>query len=276
VGANPPRTSYALLGNEYHTGNNCNIQAFGRIVKNYYGLIFILILALTLLLNTNDTFAVPDFPIISPDSKFEDVLTISKIGEYQNMKKVLVSLFVLISLCVFINAQSTATTAPNSQNTVKKPRKPVFKANKDQILQAQKMLKVTETGKMSKEDRAVLKTYQKENGLKATGSLNRATLEKMEISLTAKQEEIPVDPNSFAKVKSTEMKSKKAVFRASKEQVMQAQKMINLTETGKLSKEDREALKKYQTDNGLKATGTLNKVTLEKMGIELTDKQKEM
>jgi hypothetical protein len=34
-------------------------------------------------------------------------------------------------------------------------------------------------------------------------------------------------------------------------------------------------LKKYQTANGLNATGTLNQVTLEKMGIALTDKQKE-
>jgi hypothetical protein len=35
-------------------------------------------------------------------------------------------------------------------------------------------------------------------------------------------------------------------------------------------------LKKYQEGNGVKITGTLNKMTLEKMGIALTDKQKEM
>jgi hypothetical protein len=34
-------------------------------------------------------------------------------------------------------------------------------------------------------------------------------------------------------------------------------------------------LKKYQAANGLSPTGTLNQITLEKMGIALTDKQKE-
>ena len=194
------------------------------------------------------------------------------------MKKVLISLFILVSLCVFINAQPATTATQSSKTTVTKTKKPVFRANKDQILQAQKFLKVTETGKMSKEDKDALKAYQKENGLKANGSLNRATLEKMGIALTAKQQEIPVDPNSFVKVKSTDStaKTKKPVFKATKDQVMQAQKIVNVSETGKLTKEDREAIKKYQTENGIKATGTLNKITLEKMGITLTDNQKEM
>lgn len=191
------------------------------------------------------------------------------------MKKVLLSLFILSSLCVLINAQPTNTSTQVSET---KTKKPVFRANKDQISQAQKILKVTESGKLSKEDKEALKAYQKENGLKANGSLNRATLEKMGITLTAKQQEIPVDPNSFAKAKSTETaaKSKKPVFKATKEQVTEAQKIIKVNDTGKLSKEDREALKKYQNENGLKSTGTLNKATLEKMGITLTEKQKEM
>mgnify|MGYP003580396704 CR=1 FL=1 len=46
-------------------------------------------------------------------------------------------------------------------------------------------------------------------------------------------------------------------------------------ETGKLDDATREALKKYQEANGLKVTGTLNQATLEKMGIALTDRQKE-
>lgn len=46
-------------------------------------------------------------------------------------------------------------------------------------------------------------------------------------------------------------------------------------QTGKLDDATREGLKKYQQANGLKVTGTLNQATLEKMGIELTDKQKE-
>jgi murein L,D-transpeptidase YcbB/YkuD len=192
------------------------------------------------------------------------------------MKKTLFSLFIILSLCVFMNAQSTTNNSTQSSKpTESKTRKPTFRANKDQILQAQAFLKITETGKLSKEDKVVLKAYQKENGLKTTGSLNRATLEKMGIGLTNKQREIPVNPNSFAKVKSTETK-KGPVFRAGKDQIMQAQKIVNVTETGKLDDTTREALKKFQAENGLKATGTLNKITLEKMGIELTDKQKEM
>ena len=46
-------------------------------------------------------------------------------------------------------------------------------------------------------------------------------------------------------------------------------------QTGKLDDPTRDGLKKYQEANGLKVTGTLNQVTLEKMGIALTDKQKE-
>ena len=68
---------------------------------------------------------------------------------------------------------------------------------------------------------------------------------------------------------------KRKSFRATKDQIMQAQQIIKTSETGKLSKEDRDALKKYQSENGIKPTGGLNKATLEKMGIELTEKQKE-
>ena len=57
---------------------------------------------------------------------------------------------------------------------------------------------------------------------------------------------------------------------------MQAQKMLKVSETDQLSKEDRIVLKNYQEISGIKSTGSLNKATLEKMGITLPDKQKEM
>jgi peptidoglycan hydrolase-like protein with peptidoglycan-binding domain len=72
------------------------------------------------------------------------------------------------------------------------------------------------------------------------------------------------------------------VFRASKEQIKQAQAILkqrgfyNGGATGKLDPETREGLKKYQEAENMKVTGTLNKVTLEKMSIQLTDKQKAM
>lgn len=72
------------------------------------------------------------------------------------------------------------------------------------------------------------------------------------------------------------------IFRANKEQINQAQTILKGRgfypgeQTGKLDDATRDGLKKYQEAEGLKVTGTLNKITLEKMGVELTDKQKTM
>ena len=141
------------------------------------------------------------------------------------------------------------------------------------------------TGKMETDFRVSIKSFQKDNGLKQTGTLNRATLEKMGVVLTDKQKEIPVDPNSFdtgdSSKTDTPTKKKSPVFRATKEQIMEAQKilkdkgMYSGEQTGKLDDATRDGLKKYQEANGLKVTGTLNQATLEKMGVVLTDKQKE-
>lgn len=201
------------------------------------------------------------------------------------MKKLILVLTVMFSLSLVAFAQTTATktqdkTAAGDTETKKRP--PIFRATKDQISQVQKMLKVTETGKMDDPFRAEIKKYQSGNGLKATGTLNRATLEKMGIELTDKQKEIPVSPNSFASsddsTKSTATKKRGPVFRANKEQVTETQKKLKAggmyagEETGKLDDATREGIKKFQTANGVKVTGTLNKETLEKMGIALTDK----
>lgn len=77
-------------------------------------------------------------------------------------------------------------------------------------------------------------------------------------------------------------KKRGPVFRASKEQIKQAQAIVKERgfyvgdQTGKLDADTRASLKKYQAAESLKVTGTLNKVTLEKMGIPLTEKQKIM
>ncbi len=196
------------------------------------------------------------------------------------MKKFIYVLFVSLLVSVSINAQTTPTTTQDTKTTAEaKPKKQSFRANKEQVIQVQKMLKVAETGKRDSETKVAIKKYQTENGLKSNGTLNRATLEKMGIELTDKQKEIPVSPSSFASAKpaksSDSSKPKKVIFRASKEQIMQAQKMLKVTETGKLDDATRGSLKIYQAANGLNVTGTLNQVTLEKMGIALTDKQKE-
>lgn len=72
------------------------------------------------------------------------------------------------------------------------------------------------------------------------------------------------------------------IFRATKGQINQAQALLKERgfysgeQIGKLDDATREGLRKYQQAEGLKVTGTLNKVTLEKMNIALTDKQKTM
>ena len=72
------------------------------------------------------------------------------------------------------------------------------------------------------------------------------------------------------------------IFRATKEQINQAQAILKERgfyageQLGKLDDATREGLRKYQLAEGLKVTGTLNKVTLEKMNITLTEKQKAM
>lgn len=80
----------------------------------------------------------------------------------------------------------------------------------------------------------------------------------------------------------TAQRKRGPIFRANQEQVMQAVKilrdrqMYGGADSKKLTPDIRAGLKKYQQAEGIKATGTLNKVTLEKMNIVLTDKQKAM
>jgi hypothetical protein len=90
--------------------------------------------------------------------------------------------------------------------------------------------------------------------------------------------------DSTSTTKSTAKQSTKRgpVFRATKDHNNQAQSLLKSRgfyageQIGKLDDATREALRKYQQAEGLKITGTLNKLTLEKMNIQLTDKQKQM
>lgn len=92
------------------------------------------------------------------------------------------------------NANSGTTNSNTATANASKPKRgPVFRATADQIKQAQGILKQRnfysgeETGKLSPETRVALKLYQAAEGLKATGTLNKLTLVKMGITLTAKQ-----------------------------------------------------------------------------------------
>jgi peptidoglycan hydrolase-like protein with peptidoglycan-binding domain len=212
------------------------------------------------------------------------------------MKSLNFHTFLLVSLfsaaAVFAQDTRTASASSGSRSSASSEsrsagnRGPIFRANKDQINAAQALLKTKgmyagdATGKLDDATREALKSFQKEKGLNPTGTLNRATLEKMGIALTDKQKEIPIPESSYAKPDTDGDKPARTIFRATKEQIIEAQRKLKTDgmytgdETGKLDDTTREGLKKYQEANGLKATGTLNQATLEKMGVALTDKQK--
>ena len=110
------------------------------------------------------------------------------------MKKILSIVLSLLFVSSVAMAQTTNSSTPgNSSSAAKRPRKPIFRASKDQIKQAQKILKDRtfyageETGKLDADTRAGLKKYQAAEGLKVTGTLNKVTLEKFGVALTDKQ-----------------------------------------------------------------------------------------
>ncbi len=176
----------------------------------------------------------------------------------------------------------------DSQKGIKpaKSGRRVFRVNKTQIAEAQSILSGSgkfsgeASGRYSKELRAAIREYQSEAGIRRTGSLNRATLEKMGIELTEAQSAIPVDPKDLEASKPRG--SRGPVFRALKGQITEVQQMLSRKglysgeATGKLNPETRAAIKQWQSTNDIKTTGTLNKETLVAMGIELTDRQKQM
>jgi len=236
-------------------------------------------------------------------------------------RKILLVISVSLLFASAIVAQDSSTAAAPAATPAPAKKPPVFRPTKDQIKQVQTILKDKKlydgeaTGTYNNPTRAGIKSFQKDNGLTQTGTLNRATLEKFGVELTDSQKASPVLPSSIAStastVKSTTTKvastvakattsaattaadgvktavnatsdavKKPAPFRANADQIKAAQKMLKDgkmymgEETGKLDDATREGLGKYQEANKIKVTKTLNAVTLEKMGIALTDAQK--
>ena len=112
------------------------------------------------------------------------------------MKRLLtVTLAALLALCVSAAAQETNTSTSARSGGANAPRKrgPVFRATKEQIKQAQTILKQRglytgeATGKLDAATREGLRKYQEAEGIKVTGTLNAATLQKMNITLTENQ-----------------------------------------------------------------------------------------
>lgn len=221
------------------------------------------------------------------------------------MKKLFLLSLLSLTFSFAALGQPGSTESASSASTREKPRTAIFRATKDQIKEVQQKLKTASlysgeiNGKLDDPLREKIKSWQKDNGLAETGTLNRATLEKMGIELTDKQKLIPISASSIAsseskaekKPRSTagkssgeiandDMPKRPAPFRANKEQIVAAQKILrdrNVLaggEDGKLDDATRDGLGKYQEANNLKITRTLNAATLEKMGVALTDAQK--
>jgi peptidoglycan hydrolase-like protein with peptidoglycan-binding domain len=102
----------------------------------------------------------------------------------------------LLLLCVFtagVQAQNTTSTSTKSATKQGTKRGPIFRATKEQINQAQAILKERgfyageQLGKLDDATRDGLRKYQQAEGIKVTGTLNKITLEKMNITLTEKQ-----------------------------------------------------------------------------------------
>ena len=102
----------------------------------------------------------------------------------------------LLLLCVFntgVLAQNETTSTTKTGTKQGAKRGPIFRANKEQINRAQAILKERgfyageQLGKLDDATRDGLRKYQQAEGLKVTGTLNKVTLEKMNIALTEKQ-----------------------------------------------------------------------------------------
>jgi|ERR1051325_10163186 len=111
------------------------------------------------------------------------------------MKKILTLTLLMLCVCNTAALAQTTTSATANKTGTKQggKRGPIFRATKDQINQAQAILKERgfyageQLGKLDDATREGLRKYQQAEGLKVTGTLNRITLEKMNIALTEKQ-----------------------------------------------------------------------------------------
>ncbi len=111
------------------------------------------------------------------------------------MKKLLtLSLTLILVFATGVLAQtpnSSTGTKTNSKQASK--RGPVFRATKDQINQAQALLKGRgfysgeQIGKLDDATRDGLKKYQQAERIKVTGTLNRVTLEKFVLKISSER-----------------------------------------------------------------------------------------
>jgi peptidoglycan hydrolase-like protein with peptidoglycan-binding domain len=205
------------------------------------------------------------------------------------MKKLCAIAFVLMLFALTVAGQPTTSTGNTAASKTEETAKnaSAFRPTKDQIKQGQTILKEKKvyegeaTGVYNDATRSAIKGFQKTNGLEENGRFDKATLQKMNIPLTESQSGTATISNASTSSSTASTSVKRpAPFRANEDQIKAAQKILidgkvyAGTQSGDLDQATRDGLKKYQEANKLKVTGTLNAITLEKMGIALTDAQK--
>jgi len=196
-------------------------------------------------------------------------------------------LFLTCGICAQADSSSSKSEATKASASENDSKPAAFRPTKDQIKKGQEILIAKkfwngEATGVYGESRSAIKDYQKANGLEQTGKFDKATLAKMGIPLTDKQKgiETPSSSKSSSSSSSNGETKHSPIFRATKEQIAALQKVLKDAKLfsgaadGERSDELKEAVKKYQEANGLKATGGINGATLEKAGIALTDSQK--
>jgi peptidoglycan hydrolase-like protein with peptidoglycan-binding domain len=112
------------------------------------------------------------------------------------MKRLLTAILAAaLSLSAVAAAQNSNSSDAGTNANAAKKRGPVFRANKDQIRQAQDILKARgfysgeSNSRLDQPTRDGLRKYQEAEKLKVTGTLNAATLQKMGVALTDRQKE---------------------------------------------------------------------------------------
>src|SRR6266436_2732913 len=124
--------------------------------------------------------------------------------------------------------------------------------------------------------------YREENEMKKLPLTALSVLLLLSLNAAAQNQNVNANSNRATNSnKSTNVK-RGPIFRASADQIKKAQVILkqrgfySSEQTGKLDANTRAGLRKYQQAESLKVTGTLNKSTLARMGIALTEKQKTM
>jgi peptidoglycan hydrolase-like protein with peptidoglycan-binding domain len=165
------------------------------------------------------------------------------------MKNILLFTFLMLSAFSAI----AQTVQPANDSTI------IFRANKVQIEQAQKILTLPVSGRLGPETRSALRRYQEKEGLRVTGTLNVTTLERLGIGLSDGQKAILNSGYSAPKQRVTPAQIKTV------KEILRNKQLLTGSDTAKLDQETRAAIRAFQKMEGIRETGTLNKETLSRL-----------